>query len=143
MGTTFYFITHIYSLDSEFLLWERCIPTVQKQVSVKIDLGYKQHGSGKSSLIKIVFKVDVPVRLHTGIFLHRLHNCLMETKETCSHVNIDVEFHLEDKPYLTVHECSGFKLQVGDLHNLQAIREFIPYRTHATCSPSERLHAIW
>ena len=143
MGTTFYFITHIYSLDSEFLLWERCVPTVQKQVSVKIDLSYKQHGSGKSSLIKIVFKVDVPVRLHTGIFLHCLHNCLMETKETHSHVNVDVEFHPEDNPYLIAHECSGFEPQVRDSQNLQTIWDFISYCTHATHSPLERLHAVW
>ncbi|KAN0135844.1 hypothetical protein V8E53_006296 [Lactarius tabidus] len=80
-----------------------------------------KHQSGKSSLIKAVFKVDVPTR----------------------NVDIDVEFRPEDNPYLIVHECSGFDAQVGGSQNLQTIREFISHRTHATRSLSERLHAVW
>jgi hypothetical protein len=64
-------------------------------------------------------------------------------KETRGNVDIDVEFRPEDNPYLIVHECSGFDPQVGDSQNLQTIWEFISYRTHATRSPSERLHAVW
>ena len=59
----------------------------------------------------------------------------METKETRSNVNIDVEFRPEDNPYLIVRECSGFEPQVGDSQNLQTIRDFTSYRTHATRSP--------
>jgi hypothetical protein len=79
------------------------------------------------------------------VILHRLHNCYDENKikDPPGKVDIDVEFRPEDNPYLIVHECSGFDAQVGDSQNLQTIREFISYRTHASRSPSERLHAVW
>ncbi|KAI9456396.1 hypothetical protein BJY52DRAFT_1381678 [Lactarius psammicola] len=84
-------------------------------------------GSGKSSLIKAVFKVDVTEA----------------PERTLGKADIDIEFRPEDNRYLIVHECSGFEPQAGDSQNLQIIRDFISHRTDASRSPSERLHAIW
>ncbi|KAH8985737.1 hypothetical protein EDB86DRAFT_3083324 [Lactarius hatsudake] len=83
-----------------------------------------ESGSGKSSLIKAVFKAAEP-------------------KDSCGSADINVEFHPEDNRYLIVHECSGLESQAGDSQNLQTIRDFISYRTDESRSPSERLHAVW
>ncbi|KAH9172741.1 hypothetical protein EDB89DRAFT_2164433 [Lactarius sanguifluus] len=81
-----------------------------------------KNGSGKSSLIKAVFKVDVTV---------------------LGKADIDAEFCPRDNRYLIVHECSGLDSQATDSQDLQTIRNFISHRTDARRSPSERLHAIW
>ncbi|KAN0136741.1 hypothetical protein V8E53_005511 [Lactarius tabidus] len=79
--------------------------------------------SGKSSLIKTVFKVDMTVAPEK--------------------VNIDAEFRPVDNRYLTVHEFSGLDSQAGDSEDLQTIRDFISRRTDPSRAPSERLHAVW
>ncbi|KAH9170100.1 hypothetical protein EDB89DRAFT_1980563 [Lactarius sanguifluus] len=84
-------------------------------------------GSGKSSLIKAVFKVDETAEL----------------KDTLGKVDINAEFQPEDNCYLIVHECSGLEPQAEDSQNLQTIRDFISHRTDASCSDSKRLHAVW
>ncbi|KAI9436782.1 hypothetical protein BJY52DRAFT_1421836 [Lactarius psammicola] len=84
-------------------------------------------GSGKSTLIKAVFKVDMTV----------------EPMDTHGNVDINAEFHPEDNRYLVIHEYSGLESQARDSQNLQTIRDFISYRTDASCSPSESLHAVW
>jgi hypothetical protein len=45
----------------------------------------------------------------------------------------------EGNRYLIVHEGLGF----GSGDNLQAIRDFISYRTDPGRANDERLHAIW
>ncbi|KAH9172753.1 hypothetical protein EDB89DRAFT_2069421 [Lactarius sanguifluus] len=85
-----------------------------------------KNGSGKSSLVKAVFKVDVteaPTR-------------------ALGKADINVEFRPEDNCHLIVHECS-LDPQAGDSLNLQTIRDFISHRTDASCLDSERLHAVW
>jgi len=75
--------------------------------------------SGKSSLIKTVFKVDM----------------------SGSPINISgrtAEFRPPDNRHLTVHECSA-----SGPGEMQAIRDFITTRNHESCPASERLHAIW
>ncbi|KAH8979845.1 hypothetical protein EDB92DRAFT_328520 [Lactarius akahatsu] len=81
-----------------------------------------KNGSGKSSLIKAVFKVDVTA---------------------LGKADIDAEFCPGDNRHLIVHECSGLDSQASDSQDLQTIRDFISHRTDARHSPSERLHAIW
>ncbi|KAH8977562.1 hypothetical protein EDB86DRAFT_1111929 [Lactarius hatsudake] len=80
-------------------------------------------GSGKSSLIKVVFKVDVTAA----------------PERTPGKADIDVEFRPGDNRYLIVHECSG----LDSPQDLQTIRNFITHRTDPSRSPSERLHAVW
>ncbi|KAN0107074.1 hypothetical protein V8E52_010519 [Russula decolorans] len=75
--------------------------------------------SGKSSLLKTIFKVDM----------------------SGSPINISgrtAEFRPPDNRHLIVHECSAFG--PGDM---QAIRDFITAHNHENCPASERLHAIW
>jgi len=55
--------------------------------------------------------------------------------------DIDFEFRPEDNRYLIVHEGSGLDSRASQ--DLQAIQAFISRRTDVTCSPPERLHAIW
>ncbi|KAF8265742.1 hypothetical protein EI94DRAFT_1734896 [Lactarius quietus] len=86
-----------------------------------------KRGSGKSSLIKAVFKVDV-----TAV-----------PEMAPGKADIDVEFHPEDNRYLIVHECSGLDSQATDSQGLQTIRDFVTRRSDPSCSPPERLHAIW
>ncbi|KAF8259212.1 hypothetical protein EI94DRAFT_1042662 [Lactarius quietus] len=83
-----------------------------------------QSRSGKSSLIKTVFKVDV-------------------TTTAPMRADINFEFCPEDNRYLIVHECSGLNSHASDSQNLQTIWDFISRRTDANCSSSERLHAVW
>ncbi|KAN0136727.1 hypothetical protein V8E53_005497 [Lactarius tabidus] len=71
--------------------------------------------SGKSSLIKTVFKVNMAA--------------------ASENADISVEFRPADNRYLIVHECS-------DLDS-QTTRDFISRRTDAGRLPPERLHAIW
>ncbi|KAI9456381.1 hypothetical protein BJY52DRAFT_1417161 [Lactarius psammicola] len=82
-----------------------------------------KNGSGKSSLIKAVFKVDVTA--------------------VPERANINVEFRPQDNRYLIVHECSGLDSQASDSQDLQTIRDFISHRTDPSRSPPERLHAVW
>ncbi|KAH9170086.1 hypothetical protein EDB89DRAFT_1355143 [Lactarius sanguifluus] len=83
--------------------------------------------SGKSSLIKAVFKVVATA----------------EPKDMRGNADINVEFHPDDNRYLIVHEYSGLGSQAEDSQNLQIIRDFILHRTDVSRSPSERLHAVW
>ncbi|KAI0285732.1 hypothetical protein BC826DRAFT_110579 [Russula brevipes] len=82
-------------------------------------------GSGKSSLIKTVFKVKVPAALGRA----------------SGKPDINFEYRPDDNRYLIVHECSGF--EQGDAQGLQAIREFVSTRTDQSRSALERLHAVW
>ncbi|KAN0135836.1 hypothetical protein V8E53_006288 [Lactarius tabidus] len=84
--------------------------------------------SGKSTLIKTVFKVDASATAGSN---------------TRGGSGINVEFRPEDNRYLVVHECSGFGSQAEDSQNLRTIRDFISFRTDQSCPPSERLHAVW
>ncbi|KAH9074334.1 hypothetical protein EDB83DRAFT_2672701 [Lactarius deliciosus] len=84
-------------------------------------------GSGKSSLIKVVFKVDVAAA----------------PERAPGKADINVEFRPGDNRYLIVHECSGLDSQASSSQDLQTIRDFITHRTDPTRSPSERLHAVW
>ncbi|KAN0136298.1 hypothetical protein V8E53_005903 [Lactarius tabidus] len=79
-------------------------------------------GSGKSTLINAVFKVDMTAA--PGI------------------TDINVGFHPEDNYYLIVHEYSGLESQAGP-RNLQTILDFISKRTSASLEASEKLHAVW
>ncbi|KAI9456385.1 hypothetical protein BJY52DRAFT_1381630 [Lactarius psammicola] len=84
-------------------------------------------GSGKSSLIKAAFKVDVTAA----------------PKRALGKADINVEFRPGDNRYLVVHECSGLDYQTSNSQDLQTIRDFISHRTDPNCTPSERLHAVW
>ncbi|KAI9456397.1 hypothetical protein BJY52DRAFT_1187915 [Lactarius psammicola] len=84
-------------------------------------------GSGKSSLIKAAFKVDVTAAPERAL----------------GKADINVEFRPGDNRYLIVHECSGLDSQARDSQDLQTIRDFISHRTDPSRSPSERLHAVW
>jgi hypothetical protein len=56
-------------------------PAALRQALTGIDLGSPaQRKSGKSSLIKAVFKVDVTVRFHTSVILRRRHDRTMKTR---------------------------------------------------------------
>lgn len=55
--------------------------------------------------------------------------------------DINVEIHPDDNRFLIVHESSCF--EPGDEQNLQAIREFILYRTDPCRANDEKLHAVW
>jgi predicted GTPase len=79
--------------------------------------------SGKSSLVKTVFKVDMTAAPEK--------------------TNINVEFRPDDNRYLIVHEFSGLDSQARDTEDLQTVRDFISRRTDPSRSPSERLHAVW
>jgi hypothetical protein len=79
--------------------------------------------SGKSSLIKTVFKVDMTAAPEKA--------------------NINVEFRPDDNRYLIAHEFSGLDSQAMDSEDLQTIRDFISRRTDPSRTPSERLHAVW
>ncbi|KAH9014628.1 hypothetical protein EDB85DRAFT_860137 [Lactarius pseudohatsudake] len=84
-------------------------------------------GSGKSSLIKAVFKVDVTAA----------------PEKAPGKADINVEFRPGDNRYLIVHEYSCLDSQASNSQDLQAIRDFITHRTDPSRSPSERLHAVW
>jgi hypothetical protein len=123
-------------------------PAALRQALTGIDLGSPaQRKSGKSSLIKAVFKVDVTVRFHTSVILRRRHDRTMKTRPACGNTHaesgINAEFRPEDNRYLIVHEFAGFESQAGDSQNLRTIRDFISYRTDPSCPRSERLHAVW
>jgi hypothetical protein len=55
--------------------------------------------------------------------------------------DINHEIHPKDNRYLILHEYLGF--EPGDVQGLQAIREFISYRTEPSRSAAEKLHAVW
>ena len=87
--------------------------------------------------------MDVTVRSHTSVILHRQRDRTMKTTELKDTHDINVGFRSEDNRYLVVHEISGFGSQAVDSQNLRAIWDFISYHTGPSCPPSERLHAIW
>ncbi|KAI0246861.1 hypothetical protein BJV78DRAFT_1286036 [Lactifluus subvellereus] len=80
-------------------------------------------GSGKSSLMNSIFKVD------------------MAAAQVNGNSDIRAGFCPSDNRYLKIHEYSEF--EPGDSQNLQIIRNFITDRTDAHLPASERLHAIW
>ncbi|KAH8989937.1 hypothetical protein EDB86DRAFT_2941602 [Lactarius hatsudake] len=80
--------------------------------------------SGKSSLIKAVFKVDITAASERGL----------------RGTDINFEYCPKDNRYLIFHECSGLESRAGDSQN---IRDFISYRTDMNCSASDKLHAVW
>ena len=99
-----------------------------------------QRDSGKSSLIKTIFKVDMSVCIQVIFAL--LHCQLMRLANSKgSPINISgrtAEFRPPDNRHLIVHECSAFG--PGEM---RSIRDFIIARHDESCPPSERLHAIW
>ena len=97
-----------------------------------------QRGSGKSSLINAVFKVDTSV----GVSSHLVDLSLtVNSGNQAATGNIHQEVYRDDNRYLIFHECSAFG--PGEGQNLQAIRDFILTRTDQACPPTERLHAVW
>ncbi|KAN0133589.1 hypothetical protein V8E53_008577 [Lactarius tabidus] len=83
--------------------------------------------SGKSSLIKAIFKVDVTAA----------------PERPLGESDINFEYFPEDNRYLIVHECSGFDSRARDSQTFLNIRDFISRRTDTSRSASERLHAVW
>ncbi|KAF8262935.1 hypothetical protein EI94DRAFT_1742200 [Lactarius quietus] len=83
--------------------------------------------SGKSALIKAVFKVDVTAT----------------PERSPGKTDIDYEYNSEDNRYLIVHKSSGLGSPAVDSQNFQNIRDFILHRSDTNCSASERLHAVW
>ncbi|KAF8265218.1 hypothetical protein EI94DRAFT_1702667 [Lactarius quietus] len=91
-------------------------------------------GSGKSSLINSVFKVDVTLTVHWG---------KAAPERALGKNDINFEYCPEDNRYLIVHECSGLESRAGDSQNFLDIWNFILDRTDPGRSASERLHAVW
>lgn len=83
--------------------------------------------SGKSSLIKAVFKVDVTATPERAL----------------EKADINFEHRSEDNRYLIVHKCSCLGSRTVDSQNFQNILDFISHRTDTSRSASERLHAVW
>ncbi|KAF8257342.1 hypothetical protein EI94DRAFT_1791868 [Lactarius quietus] len=86
-----------------------------------------KRGSGKSSLIKAVFNVDVPAA---------------PERRALGKTDINFGYCPEDNRYLIVHECSGLD-RAGDSQNFLEIRDFVLHRTDKSRPASERLHAVW
>ena len=61
------YITHVLSIGSDFSLWGRCAQLIFGKPLLELIRVPTQSGSGKSSLIKAVFKVDVTVRSHPSV----------------------------------------------------------------------------
>ncbi|KAI9459743.1 hypothetical protein F5148DRAFT_275688 [Russula earlei] len=106
------------------------LPSTLRQV-LPDDLRFRilvvgKRGSGKSSLISTVFKVDT--------------SALQQI--TSDKRDINLEVCPEDNRYLIVHEYTGFE-EPDDAQDLQSIQDFISLRTDSSCSASERLHAVW
>ncbi|KAH9980733.1 hypothetical protein BJV74DRAFT_887561 [Russula compacta] len=78
-----------------------------------------KRGSGKSSLVRNVFKVDMSA-----------------AQQNSSDINF--AFRPDDNRYVVIHEYSGFHA-----HGLQTIRNFITHRSDPSRSVPERLHAVW
>ena len=74
-------IIHVFSIGSEFSLWGRCAQLILGKPLLELIRVPTQSGSGKSSLIKAVFKVDVTVRSHTSVILCRRRDRTMKTTE--------------------------------------------------------------
>ncbi|KAI0246087.1 hypothetical protein BJV78DRAFT_1286734 [Lactifluus subvellereus] len=96
-------------------------------------------GSGKSSLINSIFKVDTGVRIQSSFAsLPSLPDHVSGNKKpTSGNADINVEFAHPDNGRLVVHECPGFE------PGSQNIPEFITRRTNTDLPQSEKLHAIW
>ncbi|KAI9438740.1 hypothetical protein H4582DRAFT_2076367 [Lactarius indigo] len=82
--------------------------------------------SGKSSLIKAIFKVDATA----------------PPERAPGKADINVEFRPGDNRYLIVHEY-GLDSQASNPQDLQTIRDFVTHRTDPSRPPPERLHAVW
>ena len=101
-----------------------------------------QRSSGKSSLIKAAFKVDMSVRMWSYFVFPSIHRICPENKPAQARApDINFAFRPDDNHHLIVHECSG--LEPGDAQGLRALRDFISTRTDPNRPASERLHAIW
>ena len=109
-------------------------------VSVQIDVCAmsQQIGSGKSSLIEAVFKVDMTVRIYSSICLRPITQLCDGNKTARETTHVDVEFHPADNRYLIVHEYSLDSLAGGSL-NLQTILDFISSRNRSNSKDSEQL----
>ena len=143
---SYIYITHVFSQRFRHLVVGKVRPASLRRALTRIDLGFHQGGSGKSSLIKTVFKVDVTVRSHTSVILRCRRDRTMKTtelKDTQGKSDINVGFRPEDNRHLVVHEFSAFGSQTGDSKILRTMWDFISYRTDPSCPASERLHAIW
>ncbi len=99
-----------------------------------------QRDSGKSSLIRSIFNVDMLVCTRSSS-----HSCL--TSLCASHYNKGspingsgrtAEFRPPDNHHLVVHECPAFG--PGEM---QVIQNFIRTCNNKSRPASERLHAIW
>jgi hypothetical protein len=123
---------------SEFSLWARCVLCITQAVDATDDIS-SQPGSGKSSLIKTIFNVDMSVRTRSSLHSFLPTYALATCKRAPTNVSgMTVEFRPRDNRHLIIHECSAFG--PGEL---QATRDFITTRNHKSCQASERLHAIW
>jgi hypothetical protein len=101
-----------------------------------------QRGSGKSSLIKAAFKVDMSVRICFYFVFPFIQPVCPENKPAQARApDISFAFRPEDNHHLIVHECPG--PEPGDSQGLRAIRDFISNRTDPNRPAPERLHAIW
>lgn len=84
---------------------------------------------------------------HVGAYLvlFRIHvflTCLPRNKAAQGGgSDINVAFRPDENRLLIVHEYSG--LESGDAPGLRTIQDFITNRTDPTCTPEEKLHAIW
>ena len=91
-----------------------------------------QRDSGKSSLIKTVFKADVFALLpHQFDLMLRDHQWSPINK-----FGRTAEFRPPDNSHLIVHKCSAFGPR-----EMQAVRDFITANKNRPTS--KRLHAIW
>jgi hypothetical protein len=125
-------------IGSEFLLWVRCVLCIIQAVDATDDIS-SQRGSGKSSLIKTIFNVDMSVCTRSSLHSFLTHLRARICKRAPTNVSgMTAEFRPHDNRHLIVHECSVFK--PGEF---QAIRDFITTRNHKSRQASEKLHAIW
>ena len=101
-----------------------------------------QRDSGKSSLIKAAFKVDMSVRVWSYFLFPFIQRVCPDIKAAQARApDISFAFCPDDNRHLIVHECSG--LEPGDAQGLRAIRDFISTRTDPSRPAPERLNAIW
>jgi hypothetical protein len=128
-----------YSVDLGFSLWERYVYATLSKIHVK---------SIPLSIIERLGKIVAhPYRLQSGnicrysILLHVPIFLTLQSGNQTATGNINQEVYRDDNPYFIFHEYSAFGL--GEGQNLQAVRDFISYRTDPARRPTERLHAVW